>query len=156
VTIRDLSEQLAAWETGKERAAVRPKERKCLYTALHQTHLPQMDRFGVVDYDRNRGTVALTDRSTTFDDYLDQTPGEGTVPWNAVSLALGGLLLAVLGVAIVDVAPLSAIDGYVYALVAVGLFTALSLVRVFDGYRRERATPDTLVPPAELDEPAQD
>lgn len=161
VPIRDLSEQLAAWETGKERAAVRPKERKRLYTALHQTHLPQMDRFGVIEYDKNRGTAALTDASVDFDRYLDQPHREASrIPWNALSIALGGVWLAVLGAATAGLAPLSSVDGYLYATAAVGLFTAMGLCQSIAGRRRQHATPaqspDTLVPPAELAEQSRE
>lgn len=160
VPIRDLSEQLAAWETGKERAAVRPKERKCLYTALHQTHLPQMDRFGVIEYDKNRGTAALTDASVDFDRYLDQPHSEASrIPWSALSIALGGVWLAVLGAATAGLPPLSSVDGYLYAAAAVGLFTAMALGQSVARRRRQHATPvespDTLVPPAELAEQSQ-
>ena len=71
VTIRELSEQLAAWENGVDCDAVTPKQRKRVYTALHQTHLPKMDRLGVVDYNNDRGTVTLTDHIEEFDIYLD-------------------------------------------------------------------------------------
>ncbi len=161
VPIRDLSEQLAAWEMGKERAAVQPKERKRLYTALHQTHLPQMDRFDIIEYDKNRGTAALTDASIDFDRYLDQPHREASrIPWNALSIALGGVWIAVLGAATAGVAPLSSVDGYFYATAVVGLFTAMGLYQSIAGRRRQHATPaqssDTLVPPAEVAEQSRE
>ncbi|MFC7176179.1 DUF7344 domain-containing protein [Halosegnis marinus] len=98
VTIRDLSEQIAAWENNVERSAVTPKERKRVYTALHQTHLPKMDRLGVVVYDNDRGTVTLTDSVREFDIYLDVVPSDD-LPWSQFYLALGGVLTALVAVA---------------------------------------------------------
>lgn len=152
VTIRDLSEQLAAWETGKERTAVRPKERKRLYTALHQTHLPRMDRLGVVEYDQNRGIVTLSDTSVIFDRYLDTARVDNAFPWEWVSLAIGGVLAAVLGVAFLGVAPFSQVSASVYATVAVVVLVTTAAAQVLINYHRwqnEKALEPSR-PPAEI------
>jgi len=47
VTIRELSRQVAAWENGIETDALDYKQRKRVYTSLHQTHLPKLDDLGV-------------------------------------------------------------------------------------------------------------
>src|SRR6056297_2116585 len=39
VPIRTLSEHIAGWENGVDVATVNSKQRKRIYTALHQTHL---------------------------------------------------------------------------------------------------------------------
>jgi len=129
VTIRDLSEQLTAWELDIDRVDVRPKQRKRLYTALHQTHLPKMDALGVVDYDRNRGTVILTDSIEQFDIYFDMV-GRAEIPWSQFYLALGGLFTSIMGLSVLGVQPVSALMGPT-TLLAVGvLFTAVALVHV--------------------------
>jgi DNA-binding transcriptional ArsR family regulator len=115
VPIRELSEQLAAWEQGKERTAVTPKERKRLYTALHQTHLPKMDSLEVIEYDRNRGVVSLTGHTEEFDVYLDVVPRRD-LPWSQFYLALGAVLSALVTVAMLGVAPFDAFGGFAYAL----------------------------------------
>lgn len=115
VPIRELSEQLAAWEQGKERAAVTPKERKRLYTALHQTHLPNMDSLEVVEYDRNRGVVSLTEHTEEFDVYLDVVPRRD-LPWSQFYLALGAVLSALVTVGMLGITPFDALGGFAYAL----------------------------------------
>lgn len=40
--VRDISEQLAAWENDVEIPEVTYKQRKRVYTALHQSHLPKL------------------------------------------------------------------------------------------------------------------
>ena len=121
VPIRELSEQLAAWELGKERTAVTPKERKRLYTALHQTHLPKMDSLDVVEYDRNRGVVSLTSHIEEFNIYLDVVP-EKDLPWSQFYLALGAVLTTLVTVAALGVAPFDALSGFGYAIVVAVLF----------------------------------
>ncbi len=123
VSIRELSAQLAAWELGKPCEVVTPKERKRLYTALHQTHLPKMDTLGVVEYDR--GTVSLTDQASDFDIYLDVV-SQNDLPWSQFYLALGAVFTALVTVAALGVAPFTAVSGFGYALgvSAVVLFAA--------------------------------
>lgn len=141
VTIRDLSEQLAAWENGTTTAEVVPGERKRLYTALHQTHLPKMDALGVVTYDRNRGTVRMTDSVREFDAYLNAMSSGGQT-WGpvylAASCALG--LLAVAGAA--GLPPLSWLGGYGYALVTATVIAGLAAGETVQRYRQPAAGPD--------------
>jgi hypothetical protein len=125
VSIRELSEQLAAWEHGVEREQVTPKERKRLYTALHQTHLPKMDRLDIVEYDKNRGTVSLTDAIDAFDSYLGPDD-PGRFPWSRLNLALGGLMFPLVLLAGYGVEPLSWFASYGYALLATVLFTVVA------------------------------
>ncbi|WP_136718332.1 DUF7344 domain-containing protein [Halorientalis salina] len=147
VPIRELSEQLSAWELGKERNTVLPKERKRLYTALHQTHLPKMDRLGIVEYDRNGGVVSLTDHIDQFDVYLDVVP-RNDLPWSQFYLALGTVLTTLVTVAALGIAPFTALGGFGYALAVAGLFT---LVAAYHALRDRRLLlGSTDVPPDAL------
>jgi hypothetical protein len=156
LTIRDLSEQLAAWEQNCELTEVRPKERKRLYTALHQTHLPKMDAFGIVEYDSARGVVTLTDAISEFDTYLYDGRGDH-LQWNVIYLALGSVLTGLVTIAGLGFAPLSTIDGHVYAAAAAVSITATAGYQtIVDRKRRRRpavAPSGALVPPIETLEP---
>jgi len=147
VPIRELSEQLSAWESGKECTAVTPKERKRLYTALHQTHLPKMDRLGIVEYDRNRGIVSLTDHIRQFDIYLDIVP-HNDLPWSQFYLALGAVLTALVSLAALGIAPFTALGGFGYAVAVAGLFTLVAAYHVVRDRRLILGSPD--VPPDAL------
>jgi DNA-binding transcriptional ArsR family regulator len=50
VTIGEMAEQIAAWENGIDMAEITGNERKRVYTALQQSHLPKMDNAGVVEF----------------------------------------------------------------------------------------------------------
>lgn len=160
MTIRDLSEQLAAWEQGCERGEVRSKERKRLYTALHQTHLPKMDAFGVVEYD-NRGIVTLTDMIAEFDTYL-YNDRDDHLQWNLIYLALGSVLTGLVTIAGLGFAPFSTIDGHVYAAAAAVSITATAGYQTLLDRKRNRtaavAPSEPLVPPIETleQEPTDD
>ncbi|MBO4247648.1 ArsR family transcriptional regulator [Halomicrobium sp. IBSBa] len=143
-TVRDLSEQLAAWENGVDRSAVRPKERKRLYTALHQTHLPKMQQRGVVD--RDRGTVAATDVLGNFDVYF-RSRDRDRFPWQRWSLALSTLLLGVTSAAAAGLLSFLPLGGFDYALLGALTF---SLVAVSHALGRWRLARRASVAPPEL------
>ncbi|SDF28546.1 DUF7344 domain-containing protein [Halorientalis regularis] len=159
VTIRDLSEQLAAWENGVEREQVKPKERKRLYTALHQTHLPKMDRLGVVAYDSDRGVVALTETIDQFDIYFDLVAAD-EIPWSQFYLALGSVATALVAIAALGVQPFASLGAFGYALAVTLLFTAVASYHTLRDQRRVVGSadrpPETTIPPADEIEATSD
>lgn len=94
--IGTLSQEIAAFEDGLELHEVSSSDRKRVYTALHQSHLPKMDKAGVVDFDRDRGTVEPTPALEDVEIYMDVVRGR-EIPWSDYYLglvAISGLLLA--------------------------------------------------------------
>ena len=74
-TLRDLSQMLAAWGNDVGVEEITSQQRKRVYTALKQFHLPKMDRTGVIDYDDDdRGTVTLADAARNLRVYLEIVP----------------------------------------------------------------------------------
>jgi DNA-binding transcriptional ArsR family regulator len=120
-TIRELAEQLAAWENAVEIQELTYKQRKRVYTSLHQTHLPKLDDCGIVEYNRDRGIITLTDRVSELDVYLEVVP-KNDIPWSDYYLGLAGVALALVAAAWLDIAPFTALPDIGYAaLVAVVL-----------------------------------
>ena len=70
VVMRDLAEQVAAWEYGTTVDNLQSKERQRTYISLYQTHLPKLDKKGVIKYEQARGVVTRTNIATQFDPYL--------------------------------------------------------------------------------------
>jgi len=67
--LRTLAEAIASDETGQSPP---PRNiRESVYNSLHQTHLPKLDRLGIVDYDENRKTVVLQREAREVDPYMD-------------------------------------------------------------------------------------
>ena len=64
--VGELAEHIASTENGKSVAALSSQERKRVYIALYQSHLPKMADAGVIDYDKNRGTVSLTEHGASL------------------------------------------------------------------------------------------
>ena len=140
-TVSDLSRQLAAWETGKPPQGVSSKERKRTYTALRQTHLPRLAKHGVVAYDANRGTVALTERGEALRPYL-HAPEESVsaVFITAVTAVLTATVVLLLSWA--GISPFTMLTGYQLAAVSIGAFalvTVAAYVRLGPRLGYERA-----------------
>lgn len=87
VTVRELSEQVAAWENDKDIAEISSKERKRVYVALYQSHLDTLDKEGLVNYSEADGTVELTPHFAGTDIYLEVVP-EGSIHWGTYYLGL--------------------------------------------------------------------
>lgn len=146
VTLRDLSNQIAAWENDVETVDVSSKQRKRVYTALHQSHLPKLDDMGVVQYDTDRGTVSATDRVSDLRVYLEVVPEHG-IPWSVYYLAIGGLCGSVTAMSWAGMFPFLNLSGYVWAGVTATLVVLSGLVHV---YATEQNELGTRGPPPEL------
>jgi len=112
--IRDLAQQVAAWENDVPVEQLNYKQRKRVYTSLHQTHLPKLDDCGIVEYDRDRKTVELTDRIETLDIYLEVVPADD-IPWSQYYLGLAAVSTAVVVAAWFDLFPFSLLPDIAFA-----------------------------------------
>ena len=95
-TLSDLSEQIAAWENNKEVRRISSSERKRVYVALYQCHLPKMDDMGVVEFEKARGTIEPGEHIELCYKYLDVSDSGGDLQWPRYYAALAAGTLAVL------------------------------------------------------------
>lgn len=107
MSLRELSVSIAEDEAGESPPPT--KLRESVYNSLHQTHLPKLDREGVVIYDKDRKTVALDEPAREVDLYMEVVSPYG-VTWASFYRGLCTVgLLAVLA-AELDVVGLAALD----------------------------------------------
>jgi hypothetical protein len=66
----ELAEHIAGKECDCRPTELSSQQRKRVYVGLYQCHLPKMADADVIDYDADRGTVALNDRSERLLEYL--------------------------------------------------------------------------------------
>lgn len=134
VTVRELSEQVAAWENNKSTAELTSQERKRVYIALYQSHLDTLDGEGLVDYDEDDGTVALTDAFAGSDLYLEVVPQE-SVPWSLFYLGLALANAVVLWLAWAEVAPFDLVPGIGWAVVVLVTFGLSAFAQTYSNRR---------------------
>lgn len=136
VDLRDLSERVAAWENGVRAEAVTYKQRMRVYTALRQTHLPKMDEAGIVEFDKDRSTISLTDHGTDLEVYLDVVPNDD-IPWSRYYLGLSALSAGLLLLVGLSVFPFGLLSGLQAAAVSTALFAASSVAHAYRSRRME-------------------
>lgn len=132
VALGELARELAARENDKRPDAVTSEERRRVYNALQQLHLPKMDEHDLVSFDTARGTIAPTSRLAHVERYLDADDGR---PWYGCYFALG-IVCEFVAVATVFRGPLAhpAPNGVV-AVVTSALFLGLATTHLWSARR---------------------
>jgi hypothetical protein len=106
MSLRELSVSVAEREAGESPP---PTDlRQSVYNSLHQTHLPKLDREGIVVYDCDRKTVELDDPAREVDLYMEVVTPYG-ITWAGYYRTLAVVALTALLAAELDVAPFEAI-----------------------------------------------
>lgn len=121
VELGEMAEQIAAWENEIDRWEVDHKQRKRVYTALQQIHLPRMDDVGIVSFDDRGGIVEPTPEMDDINVYVDAVR-ERDVPWSGYYIGLCVIGLIVLVAAWMGVWPLADLPD-----LAVGLFVVVTV-----------------------------
>lgn len=130
VELSELAESLATWES--EDDYITHRDRKRAYVSLYQTHLPKLDRAGVVEYNQSRGRVELGPYYRDLTGYM-QYSHDYTL-WHR--LYLGGAITSVssLGLAQLTAFPFVAVpDAMWFALMLVVFGSILLAHTITDG-----------------------
>ena len=147
VDIGTLAERIAAWENRIDPASVTSTERKRVYTALQQSHLPRMHEAGMVVFDKRAGTVDVTDAAAEIDVYLDVVRGR-EIPWSAYYAGLSGLGGAILLALWVGAPPIAWFSPAAWLMFVVCAFAASSVAHLYVTRGQRLGAADR---PAELD-----
>ncbi|GAA0231538.1 hypothetical protein ACFFQF_25790 [Haladaptatus pallidirubidus] len=145
IEMRDLAEQVAAWENDTTVRKLSSNERQRVYIALYQSHLPKLDNEGIIEYNQSRGIVERGPLADQFDPYLD-TPGEiadenatdanavddsdAGLPWLRYYRRLTAIGIALVSSAWVGIRPFSLVPDLVWGALLVSAFGALSLAQI--------------------------
>ncbi|WP_436347813.1 DUF7344 domain-containing protein [Natronorubrum sp. FCH18a] len=76
VKMSDVAEYVAAAENDTTVANLTSAQRQRAYIPLYQSHLPKLDKKGIIEYEQSRGIVRPTDRIEIFRPYLEETSGD--------------------------------------------------------------------------------
>lgn len=125
--VRDIAEQLAAWENDVDPVEVTYKQRKRVYTALHQSHLPKLAENGFIDYEPNRGIVSLTEESRQLEVYLEIV-SDNEILWSEYYVGLAVVCVLLATAAWVGTVPFGTVSGYAYATLFALVFGVSGLV----------------------------
>ena len=146
VEMRDMAEQVAAWEHDTTLQALTSDERQRVYIALYQAHLPKLDEKGVINYNQSRGIVEPTERVNQLTQYL-QAPADDdeeetveereSISWGSYYLSasiFGGVLLFMTAFGI---APFASISSIAAGAIILTLFVLLTIGQVGEEMLRD-------------------
>lgn len=130
-TIGALADRVAAWENDRAVEDVTAAERKRVYTALQQSHLPKLDRTEFIEFDSDSGRVIPAAPLDDIGRHLGGgDDGDGRPRWR-FHLALSGVgVVVALGV-LSGVPPFSALPASVWVTVVAGLFAVSAGVHAY-------------------------
>jgi DNA-binding phage protein len=126
-TIGSLAEQIAAWENDSSISEVTPTERKRVYTALQQSHLPKLERTGLIRFDRENGRVHPTDIVDEMDIYLEVV-GEEQLSWDQYYLGLSAVAVGIVAAVWLELPPFRVVSPLLWMTFVVGLFAVSAAV----------------------------
>lgn len=109
VALSDIVDYVAAWQYDQPVSQLDPNDRMCVYSALHQAHLPKLDAAGFVDYDSEAGEVHPRDEAVYAQLYLEYDPGND-IPWSGLYLGLVGIGAFVAGLQALSVFPFEQLE----------------------------------------------
>lgn len=120
-SLSDVSEHIAAAENDTDVRHLSSQERKRVRIALYQCHLPRMDRLGIVDFDKDRGTIEFRPPASQVQRYLGvesrDDVGAGRADRSAFVLVVGVAALVTAGT--IGVGPLSVVPPVGWTAVSV-------------------------------------
>jgi len=128
VSVDELVEYVAAFESDEPVSGLDAGERKRMYVSFYQGHLPMMDEFGAVEFDRSGGEVAAGERFELFERYLSaegESERVGVSRWTRCYPVLSGIGVVLFGAGLVVSDPL--FTRTVFG-VLVGAFAACSIL----------------------------
>ena len=130
VSFGTIVETVSAWEYETDPAELTWKQRKRVYTALRQSHLPKLDDTGIINYNQQRGTVELTEEAQQAQLYLEYVPSHD-IPWSYCYLSFAGLGLVVSLFMWASVGPFAGLSGLGFVWILVGLFGVTAVVHTY-------------------------
>jgi hypothetical protein len=122
VSVSDLAEQVAAWETETPLHEVTPEDRRRVYISLIQTHLPTMENARMVRFDEDATEVRLTEAAGDVDVYIERVP-ERDIRWSEYYLGLAAFGGCFLIAAHLEVFPLTELPDVAWLGFVTALFT---------------------------------
>jgi len=139
-----LAEQVAAWENEIDVPDVSHAQRKRVYTALQQSHLPKMEEAGVVEFDKERGVVEPTSTLEDVEIYMDVVRGND-LAWSEYYLGLSAVGAVLLAINVLEIWPLGALADLSVSVFLLVVFAVSALVHRY--YESEMVVGNGAEPP---------
>lgn len=141
VQMRDIAEQVAAWEHDTTVQALMSDQRQRVYIALYQAHLPKLDDEGVIDYNQSRGIVEKKPRAERLIAHLERPDDDSSDddvdsdhPWGTYYLGVSGMSGLLIGASGLGLPVVGSVPHLFVALAIMSVYTALTFWQVLDDF----------------------
>lgn len=131
VDLSAVVSQVAAWENDVPLKEVTAAQRKRVYNALRQTHLPKLEELGMIAVEDSTGRIDADEGLAAAEGYLRYAPRRER-NWNRIYWCLAGLAGALLVFRWLGVPGIVGVDALIFTSMIVGLFL---LAAGMHGYR---------------------
>lgn len=138
VQLGEIVDYVAAWQYDQPVSQLDSQDRMCVYSALHQAHLPKLDDAGFIDYDSEQGLIDTNDRAEYARLYLEYDPGND-IPWSGLYLGLAGIGGLLASLHAVGVYPFGGVSATLLLGMMLAFFGLASLGHVAHEWRNRRA-----------------
>lgn len=126
----ELAQEIASIESGIPIEELDKQAYKRIYISLYQTHVPNLEKHGLVTYDEEDKRVALTDRIDQVITTVDVSANRQR-PWPMYYALLGVVGAGTVGVAQLGLEPFASVPTSVLAIVFALVLVALALVHFY-------------------------
>ncbi len=139
VRMRDIAEQVAAWEHETTVKELTSTQRQRVYIPLYQSHLSKLDQAGIIDYQQNRGIVERKPLADQVDQYLQVDPSIESVNeqrsdegWDDYYIGATVVCYVFLLGAVMELPFMSFLSGIALSALILLLFTVLTISRLIN------------------------
>lgn len=130
-TLGVLAEHIASLENDIDVAQVSSSQRKRVYIALYQCHLPKMDDLGVIEYEKNRGTIQLRN-TAVLDPYLAESgPEKAETEASRTELAVAVAVAVITAIGMTGLGVLSTVPAVFWTALPVAALLWVASPRIF-------------------------
>ena len=141
VPLGELVDHVTAWQYDQPLSNLDPSDRMCVYSALHQVHLPYLEATGFVEYDLDAGVITVTDAARYAKLYLEYDPGND-IPWSWLYAGLVAIGMTLGGASYLGVYPFDWLGGFPVVAILLAAFGTAAFGHVLHDRRNRRAAAD--------------
>ena len=130
IELGTLARRVAAWENRKPVEQVDSEERRRVYTALQQSHLPKLADADLIEYDDRAGVIQARPEIEEYNVYVEIVSGR-EIPWNQYYLGLSGVIIALTAAVWLGAWPLSALPDMAWLVAAAAMLLVSAVAHTY-------------------------
>lgn len=138
VGLGEVVDYVTAWQYDQPISELDSSDRMCVYSALHQAHLPKLDDAGFIEYDSESGEIRVREEAEYARLYLEYDPGND-ISWSTLYIGLVGIGLTLGTLSQLAVSPFDWLGSGVLLWMVLVVFAAVTLAHGFHEWRNKLA-----------------